>query len=359
VLGLAAVNKRPPFALDRLQAVQDAVTTIGWTITDETVVGCASGGIYRCDRDGRLLAQWTAHQGGVTRIALHPADGDALASAGEDGRVVLWRGREGARQKILVEENEWVEHLEWTPDGEILAVAARKTISLWRGAESLGFWYDARRRVLAMAWAPDGKRLATAANKGLYLWRIAKNAVGNTEPVQLLSFPGAPVSVAWHPGGAALAVGTQDGFLQIWRPSDRDGKARQLTMRGYPAKVGCLAWHPRRATIATAGGPDVVLWDIPSRAGPAKSNPLRHHQSTVTALAWSPDGDLLASGDRDGRLCVWGSDGEPLYSRRLGPEISALAWRPRGKLLLIGDTDGGLHRLAPADADIDREADED
>ena len=78
-------------------------------------------------------------------------------------------------------------------------------------------WYDAKRQILAMAWAPDGRRLATAANKGLYLWRVGANPDEAAEPVQLLSFPGAPVSVAWQANGKALAVGTQEACLQVWR----------------------------------------------------------------------------------------------------------------------------------------------
>ena len=199
----------------------------------------------------------------------------------------MWDVVSGEQTTLLGTENGWVEHLAWTPDGKVLASAARKTISLWRGSESLGIWYDARRQVLAMAWAPDSKRLATAANKGLYLWRMQDARNNSSEPMQLLSFPGAPVALAWRPNGRALAVGTQDGFLQVWRQAtgkSHDDNARQLTMRGYRSKVNCLAWHPRRGIIATAGGPDVVLWELPEAGKGARGQPLRHHQDTVTTL---------------------------------------------------------------------------
>lgn len=348
--GLAAVPMRPRFAHVEVQALSEAVTAIGWTPDGAVLIGCAGGNLYCCDAGGAAQRHWQAHTGGVTRIAVQPEADGILASAGEDGRVVLWNAREGARLDTLLEESEWVEHLEWTPDGKVLAAAARKTISLWRGNESIGMWYDARRRVLAMAWAPDGKRLATAANKGLYLWRMGSNAAGDAEPVQLLTFPGAPVAVAWQPDGKALAVGTQDGFLQVWRPAGPRTKARQLTMRGYPAKVSCLAWHPQRQLIATAGGPDVVLWEMPKSQGEASGSPLRHHKSTVTTLAWSPDGQLLASGDRSGRICLWEVHGEALHVEQLEHEVTALTWAPSGELLLAGDTAGRVHRFTAIDA---------
>jgi WD40 repeat protein len=173
--------------------------------------------------------------------------------------------------------------------------------------------------------------------------------------MRLLSFPGAPVSVGWQHKGRALAVGTQDGFLQIWRQAmqahePRGGtSAKQLTMRGYPGKVSCLAWHPTQSLIATAGGPDVVIWSMPVQGGKAKGSPLRYHRKTVTAMAWSPDGRYLASGDRAGRIALWGMDGELLFSQSVEREISTIAWKPHGNALAVADTGGMLQLFAAAD----------
>jgi WD40 repeat protein len=156
------------------------------------------------------------------------------------------------------------------------------------------------------------------------------------------------VAVAWQPDGRALAVGTQDGFLQVWRQAMPKGgprgtnKASQLTMRGYPGKVACLAWHPSRPLIATAGGPDVVLWDLPHTGKGAKGQPLRQHRKTITTLAWSPDGRLLASGDRAGQLCLWNAQGALIFTQNLGHELSAIAWRPDSQSLAVADTHGQL-----------------
>jgi WD40 repeat protein len=333
----------------------EAITALRWrsaddaSATDDLLAAGADGWIRgHAGTDGREQLAWQAHDGGVTGLCLRPTPAKnkddlpaVLASAGEDGRVQLWDVR-GGLVATLAEESSWVEHLAWTADGRLLAAAAGRSIHLWRGEESLGVWYDANRSVLALAWAPDGKHLATAANKGLHLWQV-----GGQAPAQLLQFPGAPVVLGWRPDGKALAVGTQDGFLQVWRQSGprggggRKGGTSQLTMRGYPAKVTCLEWHPTRSRVATAGGQDLVLWDIPA-AGEGKPTPLRLHRTAVTALAYAPDGALLASGDRDGRVCLWSDAGAPLQSLALDAEVACAVWNSDGSAIAFGCTDGGI-----------------
>lgn len=265
--------------------------------------------------------------------------GNVVASAGEDGRVRLWYGAAGDVE-TLTEEPGWIEQLEWIADGSVLAATAVKTIYLWQGSESLGMWYDARRRVPAMAWAPLGKRLATASSKGVDLWSL-----GNDEPVELLAFPGAAVAVAWNNKDNNLAAGTQDGFLQLWRQTTV-GRTKQLTMRGYQGKVNCLDWHPWRDAAATAGGKEVVVWNLATCNGKQQARPLRRHQTTVTCLGYSPDGRCLASGDRLGHICLWDVNGDLVREWREDSELTVIRWSADGDYLAVGTTTGQLQVYA-------------
>jgi WD40 repeat protein len=334
MLGLAAPV--PEMAHVRWRyGLPEAVTQLRWLDAERLLCAGADGWVWEFDANGETNKRWKAHEGGVIRLCPKPGSSD-IATSGEDGRVHLW-DHSGSLLATLAEESSWVEHLAWTPDGQVLAAASGRTIQLWKGRESLGVWYDARRNVLAIAWARDGKRLATAANKGLHLWRV-----GGDAPSQLLEFPGAAVALDWRPNGKALAVGTQDGFLQIWRQGAGEGKrsrSGQLTMRGYPAKVGCLQWHPRQPRIATAGGNDVVVWETP-KTGSGKAQPLRLHRDAVTALAYDPKGELLATADRGGRVALWSSNGDLLQTLDQSSEVSALVWSPDGMSLAAGCVDG-------------------
>lgn len=335
---LAVDNHRP--ALQPLWGAtcDDSATDLAWADEGGLVAATASGLITCYDNSGETAAEWQGHDAGIICLRRQPK-GRLFATAGEDGKVKLW-DEQGKLIEVLAEGSGWFEHLEWTPDGQLLAAAAERTIHLWQDRESLGVWYDPRRRVLAMAWAPDGKRLATASNKGVYVWRR-----GGDTPVRLLEFPGAPLSVAWSHSGTALAVGTQDGFLQIWR-REPSGKAKQLTMRGYLAKVVCLVWHPGKPLIASAGGKDVVLWSLVAKTGANRATPLQRHARTITRLAYSKDGALLASGDRDGRLCVWRDSGALDGEWFLGSEITALRWSAKQAALAVGTRDGRVQVYA-------------
>jgi WD40 repeat protein len=319
--------------MQTLSELDDAIVDLCWDDGGTFYAGLANGSIFNVSVEGNVLKHWKAHEGAVQRICINP-DGRSFASAGEDGRVLYW---DKFKQETLELANEpvWVEQLEWSSTGEVLAASAGKTIFLWRGTESIGAWYDARRHVQAMSWSPSSPKLATATNKGLYLWQM-----GDEEPVELLAFPGAAVSVSWKPDGDALAVGTQDGFLQIWRQGKKEG-ARQLTMSGYPGKVNCLDWHPSANKIVTAGGKDVVIWDM-TEPGKKKALPVSVHQSTVTAVQYAPDGETIVSADRTGQVFLLDQSGKPLALFESGAEVTTLAWASDGLSFLVGNIEGKI-----------------
>jgi len=72
--------------------VGDYAIAGGWTVRGEVlVVGDAAGGVYAFDgKSGATIwVQRGVHAGGVLAAAVHP-DKPAFATAGQDGRVLVW-----------------------------------------------------------------------------------------------------------------------------------------------------------------------------------------------------------------------------------------------------------------------------
>lgn len=92
-----------------------------------------------------------------------------------------------------------------------------------------------------------------------------------------------------------------------------------------------LAWNAALNVIALGAQAQVSLYDGRTQARLAV---LASEGAALTALAWQPEGDLLATGDAEGRLCLWSA---VTFVRECAEAdrsaIRALAWHAAGTLL--------------------------
>ncbi len=123
---------------------------------------------------------------------------------------------------------------------------------------------------------------------------------------------------------------------------------RPMTQQDW-AHDTIAAFSPDGRRIASANR-DVVLYELgnpgvsgaitgaPNGAmGRSKPVPLPHF-ANVMALAFSPDGKLLATGDRDGACLLWDTrtgtrNGKPF---KAGQDVFSMAFSPDGRLLATG-----------------------
>ncbi len=111
-----------------------------------------------------------------------------------------------------------------------------------------------------------------------------------------------------------------------------------LFLRGHQGPVRALAYAPGDVrTLASAGDDGTArLWNPLTGQNWAT---FRAYPAGGHALAFSPDGGLLATGDRDATVCLWDvalqRQWAHLRMRRPGA-VSALAFTPDGATLLAG-----------------------
>ena len=107
--------------------------------------------------------------------------------------------------------------------------------------------------------------------------------------------------------------------------------------------ITALAASPDGRVVAS-GGRDgrVRLWE--ARAG-APIRTLRGHEGQIEAIAFAPDGKTLASGSTDQVVCLWdAATGERLRTMkgRVAYRLSALAFAPDGREIAVGDQVGAV-----------------
>ena len=75
-------------------------------------------------------------------------------------------------------------------------------------------------------------------------------------------------------------------------------------------------------------------------------------EGPVDAVAYSPDGKLIASGDKAGKLIVRdAATGKPRFEKLLGPYVQSVAFSPDGKLIAAGCRDNTIRMLNAATGD--------
>ena len=335
-------------------AVDDYAIAGGWVLRGEAlVVGDAQGGVYAFD-GGSGAAAWArrgVHDGGVLSVAVHPG-GSAFATAGRDGRVLIWSAAEGGVSRAIDAGRDWVENVAWSPDGQRLAASCSRQVYVY-DADGAELWRsdDHPSTVSAIAWSSVGE-LATACYRRATFFDAATGSLR-----QQLEWQGSLVSMVLSPDGGIVACGSQDNSVHFWRRATGEDSE----MFGYPGKPSALAFDDTGTLLATGGGDAVTVWSFRNK-GPEGTRPgvLEFHKGSITTLAFAPSERRLASGGRDGAVVVWSlqrnGKGRLAGAQDVEDPVAGLYWRPDGRGLAALDAQGGVTvwRIAQSKARVAR-----
>ncbi len=320
--------------------VGDYAIAGGWVLDGRALVaGDAGGSVYAFDGESGATAwvQREVHDGGVLSVAIHPK-GTSFATAGQDGRALIWNASDGEVSRAIEVGSGWVENVAWSPDGQRLAVSCSRQVLVY-DAEGAEVWRSEEHpsTVSAIAWSSVSE-LATACYGRASFFRASTG-----ELRQKLEWQGSLVSMVLSPDGGIVACGSQDNSVHFWRRST----GQDSMMSGYPGKPSALAFDDAGTLLATGGGETVTVWSFRKR-GPEGTRPgvLEFHVQPVTCLAFAPGTTLLASGGRDGAVVVWllqrNGKGRTIGAQDVEDPVSKLYWRPDGSGLAALDAQGGV-----------------
>jgi WD40 repeat protein len=288
-------------------------------------------------RTGAVLHARTGHRGPVAAVA---AIGAALLSAGGDGTIRTWSGETAVELADVACGLTSLRHARVGERELLCAGADDGAVRLWdAGGEPAGTLRGHSGWVNAVALGEhDGQGLVVSggADRTVRVWDVAdgrelRALTGHTDSVT-----GVALSAA---GGRTLAGSCSlDGTVRTWDAATGEPLADWPAASGWLSAVDLVPTPG--GPVAVTAGTDVRLWDALSGAPlgtlAAESTPTAVTSATV-AGRW-----VVAAGYTDGALRVWSDGTLALTIPGTDGAITAVAFGPGG---LVSGTDDGTVRL--------------
>jgi cytochrome c len=263
------------------------------------VTGGFDESVIRWDAaNGAAVAVLRGHEGSVNAAVILP--GGRIASAGQDGRILLW-GDQPAPLRILEGHGAPVASLAISPDGRRIASASwDQTVRLWPldgGAPRLLEGHAGN--VNAVAFTPDGRVVSAGYDGALRVWPESG--------APLIASLGIPLSALAVAGDGEILTGSVDGKIRFF--SSAAAQVGEIDSGGKPVVALGITRDGERVAAGTIDGRILLV----ERRARRIVTELTGAGSPLWSVAFLPDGSQILSGSGDRAVRRWdGVTGAPL-----------------------------------------------
>ncbi|XP_031733589.1 coronin-7-like isoform X4 [Anarrhichthys ocellatus] len=161
------------------------------------------------------------------------------------------------------------------------------------------------------------------------------------------------VDLSWDPFNAQrLVVAGDDAKIRVWQVPEGGLKETltepEVLLQGHTEKIYSIEFHPLASGLLASSSYDLTvrLWNLENGE---QVKLLTGHQDQIFCMAWSPDGKLLATVCKDGKVRIY----DPRKSTAPvqegpGPEGhrgARVVWVCEGKYLLVSGFDSRSERI--------------
>jgi WD40 repeat protein len=204
----------------------------------------------------------TGHRESVNAVAFS-LDCKHLASASDDGTVMVWIVGTGEKLTTYTGHSQCVYCVTWSPDGHVSSCGEDMTVQVWEGVSGV-------------------QQMDTLRGHNKFV-----------------------VCVLFAPKKKMIISGSEDTTIIVWsRLAHTQGHGiMRLRLQGHKACVRSLGLSPGETCLVSAGADKTIrLWDFDTGQ---PMSVIEGHCDGVWRVLWSADGHSIVSASFDGTACVW------------------------------------------------------
>ncbi|KAG5785462.1 hypothetical protein H9Q73_000936 [Fusarium xylarioides] len=286
-----------------------------------------------------------AHTQGTTRCAYTP-DGSRLVTVGSNNTIRLYKtGSDG--EPINIDDCQ-EQNMAVAAGDEFFVVGSEDgTVSLY-SLETHTFERFLTRTVLPIrdvALSSDRQWCAVASDE---LSVKIVNTKDITQVKHLREHARAVRNVSFDPQGRLVALSGTDGIVYVYSLTAEEPEL----IRKVDGIIGAIdrdsetsthvAWHPDgRAFAVPTPVKDIQI--ISKNDWEKQRTFANGHLADITAIAWSPNGALLASASKDGKVIVWETKTQSVIARYDYSNVIDIVWHPTKNIASFTTTDGEVY----------------